>query len=64
MALVDKVAKSSSKNVSSVPELTVREYEFLFSLIRNSTFKGEQLEFLYNLTLKLQEQYLNVKESE
>jgi hypothetical protein len=64
MALVEKVIKTGNKSVQHIPELNSREYEFLFSLIKNSTFKGEQLEFLYNLTLKLQEQYLNVKEHE
>jgi hypothetical protein len=64
MALVDKLSKSGTKETPQVPELSVQEYEFLFSLIKNSTFKGDQLEFLYNVILKLQTQYLKVKESE
>lgn len=63
MGLFDKV---TSKNVTETPptttsRYTAEEYEFLFMLIKNSTFKGENLELLFNLTLKLQEDYLSVK---
>lgn len=64
MALIDKVSKPSIPVGGDVPRLTKPEYEFLFSLIKNSTFKGEHLELLYNLTVKLQAQYLIVKENE
>lgn len=40
---------------------TAEEYEFLFTLVKNSTFKGEHLEFIYNLILKLQEDYIAIK---
>ena len=52
------VSKSTS---STANKLTAEEYEFLFVLIRNSTFKGENLELIYNLTLKLQEEYIQLK---
>ncbi len=38
--------------------LEKQEIEFMLILIKNSTFKGENLELLYNLTYKLQQQYL------
>jgi hypothetical protein len=63
MALINKT-KTQEETVKHIPQLTKLEYEFLFSLIKNSTFKGEQLELLYNLTVKLQAQYLNVKDNE
>jgi hypothetical protein len=39
--------------------LEKQEIEFMLTLIKNSTFKGENLELLFNLTYKLQQQYLN-----
>jgi hypothetical protein len=42
-------------------DLTKEEYEFIFWMIKNSTFKGENIEFLYNLITKLQNQYLGLK---
>jgi|TARA_B100000780_G_scaffold202920_1_gene143968 hypothetical protein len=38
-------------------ELSEKELEFLLVTIRNGLFKGEYVETLYNLTLKLQEKY-------
>ena len=64
MGLLDKAAPKSSKpavNLNS--SLSVQEYELLFTLIKSSTFKGEHLELLYNLIIKLQEQYLAAKNS-
>jgi len=66
MGLANKVTTSatttktvdSSKTLDST--LTPREYEFLFGLIKNSTFKGEDLETLYNITVKLQAQYFQI----
>ena len=63
MGLFDKV---TTKGVVTTPSTstsryTTEEYEFLFMLIKNSTFKGENLELLFSLTLKLQEDYLAVK---
>lgn len=60
MGLVDKVNKSSPTKIDNT--LNKQEYEFLFNIIKNSTFKGEHLEILYNLTLKLQNQYVSLKD--
>jgi hypothetical protein len=38
-------------------ELTKPEIEALLSLIKSSTFKGDQVEHIYNLVFKLQEHY-------
>lgn len=59
MGLFTKVVDAQTQN-----KLTVQEYEFLFSLIKNASFKGEHLELVYNLTLKLQNQYLLAKDQE
>jgi hypothetical protein len=60
MGLVDKVNKFSPTNTDNT--LNTYEYEFLFNIIKNSTFKGEHLEILYNLVLKLQNQYMSLKD--
>ena len=36
------------------------DLEFLLCLVKNSTFKGEQIEMIYNLTSKLQKAYLEI----
>lgn len=51
--------ESNAHNI--VSRFTAEEYELLFTLIKNSTFKGEHLELVYNLTLKLQEEYIQLK---
>jgi hypothetical protein len=42
-----------------VNELTAQEIEQLLLLIKNSVFKGEQVEVIYNLVFKLQQQYID-----
>lgn len=59
MGLISKFTETNNQN-----KLTTPEYEFLFSLIKSSTFKGEHLELVYNLTIKLQNQYLLQKDQE
>lgn len=54
---------ATESGVSGTSRYTAEEYEFLFSLVKGSTFKGEHLEFVYNLILKLQEDYIAVKNS-
>jgi hypothetical protein len=40
-------------------ELTQKEYEFLFEIIKTTSFKGESVDLLYNIVYKLQEQYIS-----
>ena len=42
-------------------ELTPKQVEFLLVTIKNSLFKGEYVEDLYNLTLKLQKHFIYLK---
>lgn len=56
MALIDKVLK---KEVNP-NQLTKEEIQFLMELIKRSSFQGESLEGLYNLVLKLQNQYVSL----
>ena len=36
------------------------DLEFLLGLVKNSTFKGEQIEMIYNLTSKVKKAYLEI----
>jgi len=63
MGLVDKQVNKQIKKQLDDDLLTLQEYEFLFTVIKNSTFKGENLENLYKIVLKLQKQYLTLKEN-
>jgi len=61
--------KSNNTTIKGVPikdvgtplttnlELSKEELQFLLVTIKNGLFKGEYIEILYNLTLKLQEKY-------
>ena len=40
------------------PQLNLKELEILLSLVKKSTFLGEDIEPLYNMVIKLQTQYL------
>jgi len=42
----------------SPSQLTAKELEILLSLIKTSTFLGEDVEVIYNMVVKLQNQYL------
>lgn len=42
----------------SQEQLTVQEIEVLLSMIKRTTFLGEDIEPLYNLVNKLQKQYI------
>ena len=43
-----------------VPQLSKQEIEYLLLLIKDTNFKGEDIELLYNLVIKLQRQYINL----
>ncbi len=56
--VVQDKTTSNIENTLSPDQLTLREIEILLSLIRRSTFLGEDLESLYNMVIKLQNQYI------
>jgi hypothetical protein len=48
-------------SVDSSLELTDKELELLLLTIKNGLFKGEYVEILFNLTLKLQNHLLHLR---
>jgi len=48
-------------NPQSPNQLTGKEIEVLLSLIKRSNFLGEDIEPLYNMVIKLQNQYLELQ---
>ena len=65
--IVEKIEKeeaqqSPKKEKVNGVDLTIEEFEYLFNLIKNSTFKGIELEIIYSIILELQKRYLEKKE--
>ena len=62
MGLIDKITNKGNQPVeadsSHLIELNKKETEFLLQTIKNSQFKGEDVEVLYNLVLKIQKLYI------
>lgn len=56
-----KVDTPSSNPTSTNVELTEKELEFILVTIKNGLFKGEYVETLYNLTLKLQNHFVDLR---
>lgn len=63
--LLDIIKTKPVPEVVSKPinQLTTSEIEFLLLVVKNSSFKGEQLEMVYNTVLKLQEQYIQLTQT-
>jgi len=57
MSLLNKITGKPQEDPNG---LSKQEIEFLLLLIKQSSFQGESLESLYNLVLKLQQQYLSL----
>jgi hypothetical protein len=70
MALIDKLKPSQKKQkpiqannpiLPSKDSLDIEEITLILGLIKNTTFKGENIETLYNLIVKLQNQYIKLE---
>jgi hypothetical protein len=57
---VSSVSSEPIQISSSVNDLTKEEIALIINLIKQSNFPGEHIELLYNLVLKLQNQYLSL----
>jgi len=56
-----EIPSTPSTNDSTTIELTDKELELLLLTIKNGLFRGEYVETVYNLTLKLQKQLVDLK---
>jgi hypothetical protein len=56
MSILDKL-KSQNTSEPTV-QLTKQEIEFLLTILKDVSIRGEHVETFYNIILKLQEQYL------
>jgi hypothetical protein len=56
MSLIEKVLNKKIDH----NQLSKEEIQFLLELIKRSSFQGESLEGLYNLVLKLQNQFVSL----
>ena len=55
----NNVQTSNNNTTPLIPsQLNAKELEVLLSLIKVSTFLGEDVEIIYNMVIKLQNQYL------
>jgi hypothetical protein len=61
MSILDKITNKIPTNTPAPEQLNEQELEFLLTLIKNNSFKGEYVELVYNTTFKLQNQYLVYK---
>ena len=59
-----RAGKKSSSNVAQPKQsnqLTSDEIEVLMKMVRDSSFQGKDVESLYNLVIKLQNQYKSLQ---
>ena len=55
MSLLDIINKNKGEDTTN--NLTKEELEFLLVSLKKTTFTGEYLEMLFNIVIKLQNQY-------
>jgi len=67
MALIDKIRKQNPiKEVNNPPlfskdSLDKKEITIILNLIKNTSFRGDNIETMYGLILKLQNQYTKLE---
>lgn len=59
MGLRDKA--NPQRNNHQNNQLTKKELEVLLNMVKEGTFKGVDIEPIYNMVIKLQDQYTNIK---
>ena len=59
MGMRDKLSPKKQNTKIQDSSLSKEELEFLLILIKQVTFKGENVEILYNIVNKIQQQYIN-----
>jgi hypothetical protein len=63
MGLMDKLTNQTINNpkLSSKDSLDINEIALILNLIKTSPFKGGDVETIYNLVIKLQNQYTKLE---
>jgi|TARA_B110000444_G_scaffold235563_1_gene246685 hypothetical protein len=63
MGLIDKITNTKINNplLSSKDSLDSNEIALILNLIKSSPFKGKDIETIYNLVIKLQNQYTKLE---
>ena len=54
--------ETESSSINEELSLSKQEIEVLLNMIRTNSFLGEHVESVYNMVIKLQKQYLNIKD--
>ncbi len=62
MSIIDKRKLEDSSQLRDESSLTKQEIEVLLNMVRTTSFLGEHVESVYNMVIKLQTQYLNIKD--
>jgi hypothetical protein len=62
MSIMNRIKGDSSQSREESSSLNKQEIEVLLNLIKTSSFIGEDVESIYNMVIKLQKQYLNIKD--
>jgi len=57
MSILDRITQKPIVPEINLNQLSIQEIEVLLSMIKRTTFLGEDIEHLYNLVVKLQNQY-------
>jgi hypothetical protein len=63
MSILDRITSKSTQPESIPDQLSTQEIEILLSMLKRTTFLGEDIEHLYNLIVKLQNQYMKQNNS-
>jgi hypothetical protein len=61
MAIIEKIKQLASSPEGASVFLTKQEIEILLLMIKDATFRGEDVESIYNIVYKLQQNYVNQK---
>ena len=67
MAIIDKIRKTTSTTKVNNPpllskdSLDQKEITIILELIKNTSFRGDNIETIYGLILKLQNQYTKLE---
>jgi hypothetical protein len=56
------IKETESSSINEELSLSKQEIEVLLNMVRTNSFLGEHVESVYNMVIKLQKQYLNIKD--